>query len=167
MVSMFVHLMMVILKEKQQENAALGDHVFFQSTGRIWDLLTWNSSKSEKQVQWQCPWQRLKADVFGGGGGQEPAHTTGLPEPQHRRQHGLFWAPSQMLPCRAAASATWYSTISLTRVGLRALLLPKAIRRQRKHTPRDLITSSSVHKRMHQSNEEEGRGGKAGQLFSG
>lgn len=52
MVSMFVHLMMVILKEEQGDDAAAGECLFFfQSAGRTWDLLTWNSSKTKKQVQ--------------------------------------------------------------------------------------------------------------------
>lgn len=156
-VSMFVHLVIVILKEKQGEDTALGDHLFFQSTGKTWDLLTWNSSKNEKQVQRQCPWQQLKADVSGKGEARTQHTPVSLPEPQHHRQQGWIWALSQMLPCCTAASAVWYSKISLIRTGLCALLLPKAICRQRKDTPRDLITSSSVHKRMHQSNEEAGR----------
>lgn len=155
-VSMFVHLMMVILKEKQGDDAAL-DHLFFQSAGRTWDLLTWNSSKNEKQVQWQCPWQQLKADVSGKGEARSQYTPESLPEPQRHRRQGWIWASSQMLPCCTAASAVWYSTISLSCIGLCALLLHKAICRQRKDMPRDLITSSSVHKRMHQSNEEAGR----------
>jgi len=45
---MFVDVMMVILKQKQVDNAALGNHLFFQSAGMTWDLLTWNSSKNKK-----------------------------------------------------------------------------------------------------------------------
>lgn len=45
---MFVHLVMVMLKEKQGDDAALRDHLFFQSAGRTWDLLTWNSSENKK-----------------------------------------------------------------------------------------------------------------------
>lgn len=80
-----------------------------------------------------------------------------LPEPQHHRQQGWISASSQMLPCCTAASAVWYSMICLTRIGLCVLILPKAICRQRKDMPRDLVTFSSLHKRMHQSSKKAGR----------
>lgn len=130
---------------------------FFQSAGRTWDLLTWNSSETEKQVQWQCLWQRLKADVLGKGEAGSQHAPVRLPEPRHRWQQGQIWAPSQMLPCCTAASALWYSTTSVTRMGLCALLPPKAIHRQRKGMARDPINSSSAPKRTHQSIGEAGR----------
>lgn len=58
---MFAHLVMVILKEKQGDDAALGDHLFFQSAGETWDLLTWNSSKNKKTRQMTAPLAAVKS----------------------------------------------------------------------------------------------------------
>lgn len=70
----------------------LGEHLFFQSAGRTWDLLTWNDSKNNKLVQRQCPWQWLKADVSEAGGRTEACQT-------HSTDGNKGWicAPAQML----------------------------------------------------------------------
>lgn len=147
------------LERKTRRRCSCGRaFIFFQSAGGTWDLLTGNSSKNENQVQWQRPWQRLKADVSGKGDARSQHTPTSLPELQHHQWQGWIWVSSQTLPCCTAASAVWYIGISLTRSRLCALLLPKAIHRLRKDTPRGLMASSSVHKRMLQSHGEAGRG---------
>lgn len=77
-VSMFVHLVMVILKGKQGDDDALRDHLFFQSAGRTWDLLTWNSSENKKTRPMTVPLAAVKSWCFREGGDQESAHTSKL-----------------------------------------------------------------------------------------
>lgn len=87
-VSMFVHLVMVISKEKHGEDAALGDHLFFQSAGRTWDLLTWNSSKNKKTRPMTAPLAAVKSWCLAKGEARSQHSQESLPEPQHRAGTG-------------------------------------------------------------------------------